>query len=68
MSIRESGIVPTVLYTEKEAAEAFRVKCGTLRVWRCQGRGPRFVKEGRFVRYRGKELIEYCEQRIQQVS
>ncbi|WP_371922666.1 helix-turn-helix domain-containing protein [Simiduia sp. 21SJ11W-1] len=31
--------------------------------WRCQGRGPRYVKVGRYVRYRTSDLLEWLERR-----
>ena len=39
---------------------------GTMRIWRCKGRGPRYLKVGGKVLYRGSALnrwIEDCEDR-----
>ena len=37
---------------ETEAAMVLDLQPQTLRVWRCTGRGPRFMRSGRVVRYR----------------
>jgi predicted DNA-binding transcriptional regulator AlpA len=42
---------PSKFLTTKEAARFIGMKQGTLEVWRVQGRGPRFFKIGRAVRY-----------------
>lgn len=38
--------------TEVDVADLFSVSTNTLRVWRCLGKGPRYCKCGRLVRYR----------------
>lgn len=35
----------------------------TLRRWRCEGRGPAFVKIGSFARYRLSDLEAFADQR-----
>ncbi|WP_243545795.1 helix-turn-helix transcriptional regulator [Pseudodesulfovibrio tunisiensis] len=47
------------LLDTKEAAEVLRVSAGTLEVWRCIGRGPRYFKIGRRVLYKQHDLEEY---------
>ena len=47
------------IFTTPKAAEALGVKPATLEVWRCQGRGPVFVKLGRAVRYRQCDLDDF---------
>ena len=37
--------------TETEVAEDLKKKRGTLANWRCQGKGPAYVKVGRSVMY-----------------
>lgn len=49
------------LLTDVEAAKELRLSPYTLRNWRVQGRGPRWVMLGRAVRYRPEDLQEYCE-------
>ena len=45
--------------TETEAATMLAMSVKTLRAWRCKGRGPRFVKFGRAVRYLPSDMDEY---------
>jgi hypothetical protein len=45
------------------AAPLLGVKPGTLEVWRCQGKGPRFVKSGSRVVYRLRDINEYLDSR-----
>lgn len=52
----------TNLLTPKQAAEALGVTIGTLAVWRCTARYPLpFVKIGRRVKYREKDLTNFIE-------
>jgi len=52
------------LVPEVTAAEFLAVSPGTLRVWRCTGRVPLpFVKVGRAVRYRMRDLERFVESR-----
>jgi len=49
--------------TTNQAAEILGLKRTTLEAWRCRGGGPRFIKMGRAVRYRQRDLdvwIESC--------
>lgn len=34
---------------------------GTLEVWRCKGKGPRYRKIARMVRYAPKDLDHWCQ-------
>lgn len=47
--------------TTKEAADFTRFTAGTLRNMRSEGRGPRFRRVGKAVRYRVADLIEWME-------
>ena len=49
------------LRSEADAAEFLCASPRTLQTWRLQGGGPRYVKNGRSVRYRLKDLIAYSE-------
>lgn len=51
------------LVTSRQAAEILGVPEGTLGQWRFAGRGPKFVKVGRMVRYRVSDIDEYLEER-----
>lgn len=37
--------------TPKEVEKLYSIKAGTLANWRCQGRGPKYSKDGRLIRY-----------------
>jgi predicted DNA-binding transcriptional regulator AlpA len=50
---------PQLPLTETEAAALIGVKRNTLAVWRMQGRGPKFRKVGRSVRYSPSEIDRY---------
>ena len=49
------------LMTTSEASDYVRVKPGTLEGWRVYGKGPKFLKVGRLVRYRLKDLEMFLE-------
>jgi predicted DNA-binding transcriptional regulator AlpA len=54
----ETTPAPAVM-TERDAAEYLQMKPGTLRNWRSEGRGPKFIRLGAAVRYRPVELDEW---------
>jgi excisionase family DNA binding protein len=57
--------------TETQAAEHLGLSVATLRAWRHRGRGPRFVRFGRAVRYLRADLdafISACAVDTQSVS
>jgi hypothetical protein len=47
------------MVNDREAAKFLGNKVQTLRNWRCQRRGPAYIKLGRSVRYRIEDLQEY---------
>jgi len=47
--------------TETEVAEMLRCTKAALRKWRREGRGPRFIRVGRLVRYRLADVEEFLE-------
>lgn len=53
-----------MLLTEYEAAEWLTVSVGSLRAWRGQLTGPRFVRIGVQVRYRPADLDAYIEAQV----
>jgi excisionase family DNA binding protein len=53
------------LVTTKEAAVYLGLAEVTLRQWRGQGRGPRFVRAGRAIRYREADLDAWAERNAQ---
>ncbi len=44
-----------------EAAHYLRLCPGTLEVWRCMGRGPRFRRVGRRIFYTKEDLDEFAK-------
>ncbi len=51
------GLEPLV--DDREAARVLGVKQATLQRWRWAGRGPRFIKIGRAVRYALEDLAAF---------
>jgi hypothetical protein len=47
------------LLTEDEVAECLHVSLASLRRWRLEGRGPRFIKVSSLVRYRPEDLEQW---------
>lgn len=54
------------LLTTENAAEYLDLKKQTLEIWRVYGKGPKFLKIGRSVRYRKADLDTYLENSVQQ--
>ncbi|GFO62002.1 hypothetical protein GMST_43270 [Geomonas silvestris] len=44
-----------------EAAKLLATAEQTLRIWRVQGKGPKFVKLGRAVRYRESDIAAFIK-------
>jgi excisionase family DNA binding protein len=55
----ESDSAVIALLTESEVSKALRVSLATLRKWRVEKRGPRFIKIGSLVRYQLEDLREW---------
>ena len=55
---------PIGLLTEQEASEYLGIAPLTLRNWRYQTRGPRYVLVGRRVCYRIEDLQAWAEERL----
>jgi excisionase family DNA binding protein len=49
----------SALLTETEVSNVLRVSLATLRKWRVDKRGPRFIKIGSLVRYQLEDLREW---------
>jgi len=47
------------LLTSDQVAELLGVQEGTIRLWRMQGKGPRFRKLGTLVRYDEADVVSY---------
>jgi hypothetical protein len=59
----EAPPAPMRRYTPEEAAEMLAVSMKTLEAWRRLGKGPRFIKLGRAVRYALDDLEEFSRER-----
>jgi excisionase family DNA binding protein len=55
-------LVSNELFTEQEVAERLHLSPASLRRWRLEKRGPRFIKVGSLVRYRPEDLEEWLLQ------
>jgi predicted DNA-binding transcriptional regulator AlpA len=54
---------PNRLLTQQETAALLRLKSDrTLRNWAANGRGPRRIQDGAFVRYRAGDVAAWLEQ------
>lgn len=47
-----------------DVATRIGVPVGTLANWRCDGRGPRYLKVGRHVRYRVEDLEAWLDRQV----
>jgi len=45
--------------TEREVADLLGLSVATLRAWRHRGKGPRFLRLGRLVRYLRSDLADF---------
>jgi predicted DNA-binding transcriptional regulator AlpA len=51
------------LLNERQLSRLIGVSIGTLRFWRCEGKGPRFRKVGQLVRYAPSDVNEWLSRR-----
>ena len=54
------------LLTEQEVADYCKVSVRTVKRWRAEGTGPPFLRAGRQVRYRKRDVDAWLESRGQQ--
>ena len=52
---------PDALLTEYAAGEILNMSIRTLQTWRVRGAGPDYVRAGRAIRYRRRDLISWIE-------
>jgi hypothetical protein len=52
---------PDGLLVEIHAADMLKVSSRTLQAWRTSRKGPPFVRAGRAIRYRRRDLISWIE-------
>lgn len=55
------------LLTHAQVCRLLGVTSNTLYNWRCARRGPTFLKLGRYVRYRLRDVIEWQTTRLDEV-
>ena len=55
------GEAPDGLLTEVAAADLLSLSVRTLRAWRARAFGPAFVRAGRAVRYRRRDLLAWMD-------
>ncbi|MDR0967649.1 MAG: helix-turn-helix domain-containing protein [Rickettsiales bacterium] len=51
--------------TTIEVAKLLQFSANTLRMYRCDGMGPAYVKVGRLVRYRLSDVQDWCDKNRQ---
>lgn len=61
-------VEPSPWLTRPEVAERLRVPVSTVESWAVQGRGPRFAKFGRHVRYRLADLVAWENEQFGEAS
>ena len=53
---------PDALLSETEVSDLFGISMRTLQAWRTKKGGPPFVRLGRVIRYRRKDLVRWLEE------
>lgn len=61
-AIRKSGLISDQLIDPAAVAGELGVPEKTLAQWRYLGKGPRFIKVGRFIRYRIRDVERWLEE------
>jgi hypothetical protein len=54
---------PDALLMEEHAARLLSLSVRTLQSWRLRGNGPAFVRAGRAIRYRRRDLISWINEK-----
>lgn len=62
MTLQSDRTDPDALLHEEQAAEFLKLSVRTLQAWRVKSTGPRFVRAGRAIRYRRRDLIAWIEE------
>lgn len=53
-----------IVLDDSEVAKLYGWSASTLRRWRCEGIGPRFIRDGRMVFYRRSDIDAYISSRV----
>jgi hypothetical protein len=64
MSAVAGGNDQDALLTEVQAADLLTLSVRTLQAWRARGFGPPYVRAGRAVRYRRRDLLNWTEAHV----
>ena len=69
MAVQNLSIVEAASLSTKEAASYLKsigtpFSAGTLEVWRCQGRGPRFRRVNRKIFYTKEDLDQFIQGQV----
>ena len=54
--------------TSRETAERLKITPDALRMWRARGKGPAYLRDGRWVRYRVADVEAWEQARSQQAA
>ncbi len=49
------------LLTQKQVEQYLQLKASTLEQWRLAGKGPKFIRLGRSIRYRIEDIEDFVE-------
>ncbi len=60
-STRNNPTFEDRLIGEKEVADLLSLGLSTVQQWRVKGKGPKFLRLGRLVRYRTSDVLDYIE-------
>ena len=60
--------VKPLYMTTREVAAFLGLSAGTLRVWRCQGKGPSYYKVGNAVRYKIADVEAWKNENVKHVE
>ena len=63
MNVALTEADPDSLINERQAAALLSLSIRTLQSWRLRGGGPKFVRAGRAIRYRRRDLMEWMDRR-----
>ena len=61
MQLNQDVLDPDALLTEAQTANLLSISMRTLQAWRVRGGGPVFIRAGRAIRYRRRDLTLWIE-------
>lgn len=61
-TVKDTNLLTGRKLTSNQTADEFGISRRTLPVWRVQGKGPKFIKIGRLVRYDEADVIAWIEE------